>query len=216
MQPDVCIAVVVCMATFVPLPLFPMIAFAFPCHHFGASSVITYFYPRACSTLTFQLASYLLEFYLIFAPAIVLGMEAILFATFIQTLNQTLSILVHLSKRVKDCDKTKRCRILLLYRKCQVLTIYINTLSQMCILPQGQTGACMFIISGLYTILVSGGKIPNVLYFANGIMIVSAALFVFLLLDVSGKAVYVSKRLLVCLKKWPLLRKDGELTFSHC
>jgi len=69
----------------------------------------------------------------------------------------------------------------------------------------------MFIISGLYTVIVSRGEIPVTLYIATGTLIISATLFIFLMLDVSSRGFHMSKKLLISFKKWPLGKVDAAL-----
>jgi len=111
--------------------------------------------------------------------------------------------------------KDHRYELLLHYKKCQLMNVYINNLSQMYLLPQGQVAAGLIIIAGLYTTVVSKGQVPVVLYLVSGLLVVVISAYIIILLNVTSSGLFLSKRFLRSLKKWTLVKRE-DIAVKKC
>ncbi|CAL8146865.1 unnamed protein product [Orchesella dallaii] len=186
--------------------VFPLAVFIFPCHQFS-SSVIAFFKPDSCFSLTFQIISFFIEGVLLFIPLVLWGIQVIVYGITVQMWNGKVKSLKSAAKFVTSRNnQQKQWKTVLFYRKCQVYTSVINAFSQQFLLPAVQVFGAAFIIAGMYTVIISDGKLPMLMFSSLVIFTVVLASFCFVVLDVSSKGLLYSKSFINTLNKWPLHR----------
>jgi len=92
-----------------------------------------------------------------------------------------------------------------------MVELVLNEYCQPYLLPMMQTGAIGVIIAGIYTAIVSNGKLPSMLYFISVFFSMFVVVFIYIVLDVASKGTLVSKVVLKSFTKWKIQRENAPL-----